>query len=890
MPAAVIALAVWLHAAPALGQGGADGGVVVPPTLLRDSPAPYPAELREQRLAGLVTLRLTLDESGGVTDVALVQASHPAFGLSALAAARTLRFTPTLLDGAPRPSQLDFTYRFEAPPPPVLRVLVKGQVRSRGTRAPIALARVFADDGTETLTDGAGRFTLELPPGKHLLHALASGFLTGSFEETLVATRELEVVYGLTPLRLNPFQTVVRGERDRTEVSRVELHDAELREVPGTMGDPFRVVMVLPGVSSIISGVAYPVVRGSSPASTGYFLDGVRVPALFHVFLGPAVVHPDFIDGLDFYAGGAPAKYGRLLGGVIEGTLAKPRDGFHATAYADLLNAGAFVEVPIEKTDTRLTAAGRISYMGLLVGALSPLFSGPQGPSLVADFWDYQARLDQGLLGGRLQLFGFGSGDTFGTTSKLVDGPSLAQDIVFHRADAKYRHRLGPGELLAELTFGHDEFALGATRTEPLGGLEFPGTIGPSPRSLVTTTQRAHITQTSLTAKLQYRAELGEDWVVSAAGTYDHLRAGFTEDLEVQVEGFPKQTSHTEAPFAVGNLYAVWGEATYRGVKDTSATLGLRLDHYHLVPAIGHTTLDPRFSVDRQVTDTLTVRSTIGLYHQPPTFLISLPVVDLAGAKYGVQEVLQVTAGATWRVWRNLELSADAYVNPMTRTAELGLFDDEHLDPSNLPNSEKPLGTPSVAQSRPGLAYGLDLMARWPMQGRWFGWLTLSLQRSSRLASFTTYDVHGRRTGEALAQVPYAFDQTLVANAVVSYRFDSGWSVGATLHFNTGRPESGELTSRTRLEGTDVTGAPAWVRVSRDQVARLPPYFRADLRVAKTWIFDAFTLEAWLDVLNVTVSGEVISYGYTQPVPGALAKTPLSVPIVIPTLGLKARY
>lgn len=655
------------------------------------------------------------------------------------------------------------------------------------------------------------------------------------------------------------------------------------------MGDPFRVVMVLPGVSSILSGVAYPVVRGSSPASTGYYLDGVRVPALFHVFLGPAVVHPDFIDGLDFFAGGAPVKYGRLLGGVIEGTLAKPRDAFHASAYADLLNAGAFVEVPIEKTDTRLTVAGRVSYMGLLIGALSPLFSGPQGASLVANFWDYQARLDQGLLGGRLQLFAFGSGDTFGVNSKVEGGPAMAQDLVFHRADAKYRHPLGPGELLGEFTFGHDEFALGSSRTDRLG-LDFPSTIPTGPQPLVSTTQRAHIAQTSLTAKLQYRAELGEDWVLTAAGTWDHLRAGFTEDTEVQVEGFPKVTGHTEAPFAIGNFWALWGEAVYRGVKDTTATVGLRLDHYHLVPGVGHTTVDPRLSLDRQVTDTLSVRATAGLYHQPPTFLISLPVVDLAGAKYGVQEVLQLSAGLTWRAWRNLELSADGYVNPMTRTAELDLFSDERIGLDHLPTTERPLGAPVMGPSRPGLAYGLDLMARWPLQGRWFGWVTLSLQRSTRLASFTTYDAHGRRTGEALDQVAYAFDQTLVANAVLSYRFDNGWSLGTTLHFNTGRPEAGQLSSRTRVEGTDPGGTPAWVRVSRDRVDRLPPYFRADLRVAKTWLFDAFTLEAWLDVLNVSVSGEVISYRYTQSAGGALAKTPLSVPIVLPSLGLKARY
>ena len=65
-------------------------------------------------------------------------------------------------------------------------------------------------------------------------------------------------------------------------------------------------------------------VRGSQPSSTGYFLDGIRVPILFHLFLGPAVIHPDFIDTIDFYPGNPPPQYGRLTGGAVEGRLSQP--------------------------------------------------------------------------------------------------------------------------------------------------------------------------------------------------------------------------------------------------------------------------------------------------------------------------------------------------------------------------------------------------------------------------------------------------------------------------------------------------------------------------------------------------------------------------------------
>ena len=40
--------------------------------------------------------------------------------------------------------------------------------------------------------------------------------------------------------------------------------------------------MLLPGVSTLASGISYPVVRGSQPAATGYFIDGVRVPRFLY--------------------------------------------------------------------------------------------------------------------------------------------------------------------------------------------------------------------------------------------------------------------------------------------------------------------------------------------------------------------------------------------------------------------------------------------------------------------------------------------------------------------------------------------------------------------------------------------------------------------------------
>ena len=166
---------------------------------------------------------------------------------------------------------------------------------SRGGPAPaLALASVFdADGGVLAQTDGEGRFTLTLSAGPPPLTVGASGHQKLVVTETLAAGTKLEVRYRLERNELT-FETVVRARHDEGP-SRIELSRVELQEVAGTQGDPFRVTMLLNGVAAIASGLSYPVVRGSQPAATGFFPDGVRLPQLYHLLAGPAVVHPDFI-------------------------------------------------------------------------------------------------------------------------------------------------------------------------------------------------------------------------------------------------------------------------------------------------------------------------------------------------------------------------------------------------------------------------------------------------------------------------------------------------------------------------------------------------------------------------------------------------------------------
>ena len=179
-------------------------------------------------------------------------------------------------------------------------------------------------------------------------------------------------------------EVLVRGAHE--EPSRTaSLTRAEVRQIPGAFGDPFRAIEIMPGVTPIVSGLPFFYVRGAPPGDVGYYLDGVRVPYLFHVGVGPSVIHPALVDRVDLYPGGYPARFGRFAGASSRERRSPPRTELHGEYNMRPFDAGAFIESPFDRGRGTHPARGT-----LLVsrGSSSPLIA----PDTKLSYWDYQAR------------------------------------------------------------------------------------------------------------------------------------------------------------------------------------------------------------------------------------------------------------------------------------------------------------------------------------------------------------------------------------------------------------------------------------------------------------------------------------------------------------------
>jgi hypothetical protein len=310
------------------------------------------------------------------------------------------------------------------------------------------------------------------------------------------------------------------------------------------------------------------------------------------------------------------------------------------------------------------------------------------------------------------------------------------------------------------------------------------------------------------------------------------------------------------------------------GPLDTLA--GIRADLYSKQPSIVWASVEPRLDERLTLSDRVTARAAVGMFHQPPTLSLNFPTSDIAQLGEGLQWAAHSEVGADVRLPLGIELGVTGFYDPLLHTIEHSVT--ELLYPSG------------VAPAESGTAYGVELFVRRQAAGRWFGWISATVQRSERLATVYRFGPDGAVLQQLRANIPSAFDETLVLHGVMGVRLPYGITAGVSVHFNTGRPEDGTISSRTMRVARDPdTGQQYWLPQDLDRVSRLPPYFRADFRVAKLWSFDDWQLEAYLDVMNASLTREVLAYQYSG-VGSTLAQTPLDVPIVLPMLGLKGRY
>ncbi|CAN5797346.1 hypothetical protein BH11MYX2_BH11MYX2_05360 [soil metagenome] len=380
--AAACGLAICLVPAIALAQDArppdqqtppAPKGVVTkPPTLLQAVAPEYPKAALDAGKTADVKVRIHIDQTGIVTAVDVLAKVGDGFDEAAVAAAEQYVFEPAEIDGVAAPIVVETEIHFviDAPPeepdlpdvpthstdtpdspsnPPnhagnmQLPITIEGVVLEAGTRRKMPGAIVsIVELGLDVTTDEDGAFFFHgVPAGTYRILGVEDKSQRALRQITLEKHEKLELRLWMRPKDANPYQTVVEGEREVLEVTRRTLQRQQLSSVPGTFGDPIRVIQTMPGVQRAPFGLGLLLIRGSNPDDTGIYVDGHEVPSLFHFLGGPSIFNVEMLESLDLYPGGFPARFGRHHCGAVALELRPTKsDGVHGSAKVDFIDAG----------------------------------------------------------------------------------------------------------------------------------------------------------------------------------------------------------------------------------------------------------------------------------------------------------------------------------------------------------------------------------------------------------------------------------------------------------------------------------------------------------------------------------------------------------------------
>jgi TonB family protein len=872
----LLSVLVWCNASFAYEGAGLlrveDGGTTAPvltqaPVLTKFVEAEYPFDALDAGQEATVELAVDLDATGKVTAAEVTQSAGPGFDAAAVAAVKQFEFTPAELDHKPASVRIAYVYHFtlwppvpdagelepvDAGPPPPPPVNVRGRVLEAGTRTALTGASVkVVGSALFAETDGEGRFELRgVPPGAHQLEVV-DPFHDALTLDAEVKAGELAEVTAYLKRKGSALQTTVVAQRDVSTVSEHVLEKGELSTVPGTFGDPLRVLQNMPGMARppLISGAL--LVRGAQPEDTQVLIDGVPIPLLYHFGGGPSVLAPSYIDQIDFFPGAYGAKYGRAIAGIVDvETSSAPPKAFHGQASVDLLNAGFYVEAPISTTHDWGSAslAARHSLIDFVLPAITQAATRGNRTSIIATpaYWDYQGRYQVNFGKDHFELSAFGSNDALSITrvgQSQTQAFALDTDQGFHRFRIKWSRKTEDGwqlSLAPTVGFTINEFDANSTTKVSANSTDF-NLRGGAKRQLAEG------------VTLETGIDVNASWVVDSFTTPGMA----TPDDDNPPPTVRKQNVNLGS-------YAWYTQVEWNVWHGLKLVPGVRFELYEL-PSGAVPSFEPRFAARYKFTDWLTAKAAWGIYRQAPQPNQLDPVTG--NPDLGLSQSQQTAAGIELRplpkVLPRLSLDVQGYFN--WRTGLVTTNNSFTALIGNLPPASR-----NATNNGYGRAYGLEVMLKHDLTEHLYGWVAYTLSRSEQ------WDP----TSQSYVAVNY--DQTHILTVVFSYKFFSGWETGLRFRLTTGRPTTPILGATFDADSggyAPVYGAPG---SQRDAT-----FNQLDLRVERVFTFDLWKLSVYLDVQNVynAPNPELTLYNYNYSQSAPLRGLPF-----LPTLGLKGEF
>jgi len=206
-----------------------------------------------------------------------------------------------------------------------------GNVRSAQTKIGIKEAIISVKVGENTKVthpDSLGNFLIsDLSFGRYDVEIRCLGYQSSLQSQVLVVRGKdtyLEILLQELPKDLEVVEVKSSRSDVKGIVSNHRLNMQQSTRYAATWGDPARMALSLPGVTTVNDNSNQLVVRGNSPAGVLWRVDGVEIPNPNHFSSDGAsggtigVLSPQILGNSSFLTGAFPAQFGNALSAVYD--------------------------------------------------------------------------------------------------------------------------------------------------------------------------------------------------------------------------------------------------------------------------------------------------------------------------------------------------------------------------------------------------------------------------------------------------------------------------------------------------------------------------------------------------------------------------------------------
>ncbi len=486
--------------------------------------------------------------------------------------------------------------------------VVKGKVIDGATKTPlvgVSVVLLNSEKGVSTDADGVYRIS-GIPVGHYSMSVRSIGyeplvrtdiiikpgrtiFVDAELNQTLVEVSSITVTSGYF------------SQPEDQPTSAISFSSEEVRRSPGTAGDVSRILSGLPSIAKVNDQLNSLAVRGGSPFENAFYLDNIEIPNINHYPLqgttgGPiGLLNVDFIESVDFSAGGFPAAYGDRLSSVMELRFREGnREEFDGQIGVHFAGVDAIAEGPLLSGRGSWMFSARRSFLDLLVDAIgtgvAPKYSDYQGKIV----YDVSQRSQLSLLGVvGVDLIEFDSAQS-NEDGNPVFGVSDGWESAY---GINWRYRWGNG--YSNTSLGYLATRYGGAFSETSTGDEL-------------------VWQSTTEANLQLRNVNHYRLSESSSLEFGFETKRYLNDWDYRVAEYTNFLGGTSPPDTVvvseeSSTAGVFLSLSTRPAQRLSTTLGLRFDwsegshNYYL---------SPRFSFAYEFNERTSLTGASGIYYQ----------------------------------------------------------------------------------------------------------------------------------------------------------------------------------------------------------------------------------------------------------------------------------